>query len=88
MHTRKSRRGASSLTEPLVSSELASGNSVTSLLGTSDEYTTRIEYSLAEEAGEGADGSSSASASVEEGSDDDGVGGDDHSERERTARSR
>ena len=86
MHTRKSRRGASSLTEPLVSSELASGNSVTSLLSTSDEYTTRIEYSLAEEAGEGADGSSSAS--VEEGSDDDGVGGDDHSERERTARSR
>jgi hypothetical protein len=49
MRTRKSRRGVNSSTEPLASSELASGRGVTSSLGTSDEYTTWIEYSCAEE---------------------------------------
>jgi hypothetical protein len=84
MRTRKSRRGASSSTKPIVSSELASGSNVMSSPSTSDKYTTGIEYSRAEEAGEGADGSSSASA--EEGPNDGGVGGDDRSEQERTAR--
>jgi hypothetical protein len=87
MRMRKSCKGASSTEEPLASSELASGSSITSSLGTSDEYTTGIEYSRTE-AGEGADGSSPASASAEEGSDDGGVGGDDRSERERTVRRR
>jgi hypothetical protein len=62
---------------PLAGSKLASGSNVTSSLRTSDEYTTGIEYSCAEEAGEVQMGHSSASASAEEGSDDGGVSGDD-----------
>jgi hypothetical protein len=48
-----------------VSSELTSSNSITSSLGNSDEYTTRIEYLCAKEVEEGAyDGSSLAWAEM------------------------